>query len=271
MPVRLIATDIDGTLLNNASDIPRENVEIIRESQRRGIPVVIASGRFPENVFVKLEEYGLNCPIIGTNGAQLTDQHLHSLAYRPMDRKAAERVLDVLEAFQADYFIFGNKAVCTGTAGLRHHSEISCGDRIRSLGVVYTHGRDAARDMVRGQTVYKFFVCNNQPLPPIREALLKEEDILVTQSNPHNVEVMPAGVDKALGIRTYAGLLGIPLSDVMALGDEENDLPMLTAVGWGVAMGNGSEATRAAARFVTDTNEHCGFAAAIRKYAFQEG
>ena len=74
-------------------------------------------------------------------------------------------------------------------------------------------------------------------------------------------------MDKGQGVKEFAGLLGIPLSQVMTLGDQENDIPMLRAVGCGVAMGNASPETKAAAAFVTGTNDKAGFAAAVRWYA----
>lgn len=268
MPIRLIATDIDGTLLNGSGRIPERNLRAIHSAQEKGITVAISSGRFPENVYILLEGYGLRCPIIGDNGGRLTDENLHVLTDHVMDTKAAQRVLEILLSFGSDYFIFGDRMICTSDDKIVHHSELSQGSRMRELGFTYFHGTADARQAVL-QSVHKFFVCDNVPLEPVRLALQQVDGILLTRSGIHNIEIMPAGVDKGSGIRDMARLLGVPMEQVMALGDEGNDIPMLKAAGYGIAMGNASEEAKAAARYVTDTNENCGFAKAIERYALE--
>ncbi len=269
MPVRLIASDIDGTLLNRSNVIPRENVEAILRAQRKGVVVAIATGRFPENAYLLLENYGLRCPVIGINGGRIVDERLRVIQERFMLPGAGEEAQRVLEEEGADYFIFAPKAVCASRTDLRHHSEASYGDRIRALGFSYYHGAAEARALAR-ESIYKFFVHNNVPLLPLREKLKAIRGVQLTQSSPRNIEIMPLGVDKGQGVRDYARSMGILLEETMTLGDEENDIPMLAAAGYGVAMGNGSRLAKAAARYLTDTNENCGFAKAVETYALQE-
>lgn len=266
LPIRLIATDVDGTLLNNHGIISEANLRAIHAAQEKGITVAIASGRFPENVYVLLEDYGLSCAIIGTNGAKTTDANLHVLSEHFMLPQAAMAVHDALTAIGNNYFIFAHDQICTAHQGKVHHTELSQGDRIKALGLSYTNGPEAALACCRGQ-VQKFFVCDDTPLPPIRAALEKIPDIELTQSGERNIEIMPRGVDKGSGVKDLAAALGIPLSQVMTLGDQKNDIPMLRVAGYGVAMGNACVDAKAAARFVTGTNDENGFAQAIEKYA----
>ena len=81
-----------------------------------------------------------------------------------------------------------------------------------------------------------------------------------------NIEIMPAGMDKGKGVRDMARAMGVSMDQVMALGDENNDIPMLRAAGFGVAMGNASEETKNAARFITASNAEEGFALALETY-----
>lgn len=269
MPVRLIATDMDGTLLNREGTISSENVRAIRDAQARGIVVAIATGRFPENAYVKLEDSGLRCPVIGINGGHIVDDRLRLIQETFMLPGTGEQVQAALEEIGADYFMFAPKIICTSAESLRHHSELSYGDRLRALGFTYERGAEAARRVARGN-VYKFFICNNVPLMETRERLKNIAGIQLTQSSPYNIEVMPLGVDKGKGLRDFARSLGIPMAETMALGDEENDIPMLTAAGYGVAMGNGCRLARAAARLSTDRFDEDGFAKAVRAYALEE-
>lgn len=266
-PVRLIATDVDGTLLSGKGIIPPQNINAIHAAQEKGITVAIASGRFPENVFVMMQDNGIKCPIIGVNGAEVTDGNLRLLYEKSMSASSALSVLDVLERTGSDFFMFGHKCICTSMEGVLHHSELSYGERIRALGFTYYHGFREARAIAKEGNTHKFFVCSNVPLPPVRQALKAVTGIELTQSAFNNVEVMPVGVDKGKGVEKLAAALGIPLSQVMALGDESNDIPMLSIVGFGVAMANGSQEAKEAARYVTASNDACGFAQAVEKYA----
>ncbi len=265
--IRLIATDVDGTLLNSRLEIPERNLRAIRAAQEKGITVAISSGRFPENVYVLLQDYGLRCPIIGTNGADVTDDCLNRLSETFIAPKAALRALKELVRLGSDFFMFARQAVCTSSETRKHHSELSFGDRIRPLGFTYYHGPKEAAMLASRGIAHKFFVCDNVPLDRVREALGGISGIDLTQSSAHNIEVMPCGMDKGIGVRTLAEALGIPMGEVMALGDEGNDIPMLRAAGCGVAMANGSAEAKAAAKYVTDTNDGCGFAKAIETYA----
>lgn len=270
MPVRLIATDIDGTLLSSDRVIPRENVDAIRAAQEKGIVVAMATGRFPLNAALLLEQYGLACPVIGINGAHIVDEKVRVIREAFMLPEAAEQVEDALESTGADFFLFGRGFICTSGENLFHHSELSDGPRVTARGIVYCHGLGEARRCAR-QNVYKFFVRNNVPLMILREKLREIHGIQLTQSAPDNLEVMPLGVDKGRGLRDLAASLGIFPEETMAIGDEENDIPMLAAAGYGVAMGNASRLAKAAARYVVGTNDECGFAGAVRQYALQEG
>ena len=103
MPIRLIATDIDGTLLNSDHIIPEENIRAIRDAQKKGIIVAIASGRYVENVYLLLQQYGLSCHIIGVNGAKITDPDRNALISHFIDPAAVQAVYQKLIELQMDY------------------------------------------------------------------------------------------------------------------------------------------------------------------------
>ncbi len=267
LPIRLIAADVDGTLLNDQEIMTDRSLRAIRAAQGKGIVFAIASGRYPENVYVLLRDYGLSCPIIGSNGARVIDENRRKIADHPMDRSAALAVFSILRVCGADFFLFGEDALCTSRPGLIHHSEREYGGRIPALGFSYLRGEAQVLRMIQEETVYKFYVCGNVPLPPVREALRAVPRVELTRSSPFNLEAMPQGVDKARGVADLAAALGIPLAQVMTLGDEDNDLSMIRAAGYGVAMGNADERIRRAAAYVTDTNQNDGLARAIERLA----
>ncbi len=272
MNVRLIAMDMDGTLLDADSRITPGVLAALREAQAHGILVSICTGRFPENAGMVLKEYGFVCPVIGVNGALIMDAPIGGrvLAQHLMDESVAWRVFDTLEESQAGYYVFGLRHVSTREPGAVHHSQREFGERIeREADVTFDSGASAVRAGI-ASGCYKFFVYEPGlagTLPALRDRLAAISGATLTQSSPRNIEIMPLGVDKGSGVRELAALHGIPMENVMTMGDEENDLPMIACAGYGVAMGNATEKVKAAARIVTADNRHDGVAAAIRGWA----
>jgi Cof subfamily protein (haloacid dehalogenase superfamily) len=88
----------------------------------------------------------------------------------------------------------------------------------------------------------------------------------VVQALPEMMEILPAGASKGTGVQRLLDHLGVPIDQVMAIGDGENDIEMLAMVGWGVAMANGTERTKSVAQAVTSSNDEDGVAKAIQDY-----
>lgn len=265
-PIRLIASDVDGTLLNSRGQVSPASLSAIRAAQEKGIVFAIASGRFPENVYVRMAEYGIRCPIIGVNGCHITDENLNTIHTASMSGQAARAVMDLLFDRGVDFFMFNQHAICTSSAGLPHHSEITKPEEITSLGFRYYHGREEMLQCVN-TPVQKYYICEGSRGDALWQQLERIPGIALTQSGDHNIEVIPAGVDKATGVSALARHLQIPLAQVMTLGDHENDIPMLAIAGCGVAMGNATKNAMAAARFITKDNDQEGLAHAIRTWA----
>ena len=265
--IRMIAMDMDGTLLTREGKIPPENLRAMQDALKMGVLPVIASGRFPENVSLILMEAGLDIPIIGTNGCEIMEAPMGELLFEHfMDADAARAAAALLNQYDAGFFLFSPKRVTTSRAEERHHTELSYESILREHGFYYGHGQEAVRTALE-TGVYKFFVPKNgRDLSVLREELSKIPHLSVTSSSPNNIELMPEGIDKGTGIRELAGHLGIPLAQVMTLGDQENDLPMLTCVGCGVAMGNAPDQVKQQARYTTANFDECGVAKAIEKY-----
>lgn len=269
LPIRLIASDVDGTLLNSYGEITPESVAAIHAAQEKGIIFAICSGRFPENVYVRMKQYGITCPIIGVNGCHITDENLHTIHTASMHPDAARQVMETLFDADSDFFMFNHHSICTSDENLPHHSEITRPEEMLSLGFRYYHGKKEMLSCVE-MPVEKYYVCEGKRGDPLWQKLEKIPGIALTQSGDNNIEVIPAGVDKASGVTALAQHYRIPLSQVMTLGDHENDIPMLSVAGYGVAMKNGTAHAKAAARYITRSNNENGLAYAIRKWALGE-
>ena len=266
-PVRLIALDMDGTLLSGKGIISKENVNAIKKAQQAGVIVAICSGRFPENASMVIKEYDLHCPVIGTNGCAITLEPMGAcVSLHEMDKKASVQAFEILDAMDAYYFLFGHKMVVTSDVNVFHHSELSK-RQTELTDIRFTHGRNAVIDALE-EGICKYYVTIDDKVLQKRGELEAIQNVVLTSSGPSNIEIMPKGIDKGTGILELANHYNIPMESVMAMGDQDNDLPMLTRVGYGVAMGNAPMEIKQQVRYETLHCSDHGVAHAIERFVF---
>lgn len=268
--IRLVAADMDGTLLNDVSEVSTGNARAIRAVQEKGVIFAICSGRFPENAGITARDGGIECPIIALNGGCITEHTYGELVVsHTMLPETAVTIFHALEEIGALYFLFGRKTVITREAGHIHHSQLKYGDRlVQEAGVSYRFGLDACRHALR-EDVFKYYVYSAPgfaPLEKIRGHLLSIPGIQLTQSSNTNIEIMPPNIDKATGLKELADYHDIPLSETMALGDQDNDIPMLMEAGLSVAMENAEPHVKAIAKVMTTAHTQDGVAKALYDY-----
>jgi Cof subfamily protein (haloacid dehalogenase superfamily) len=268
LPIRLVAIDMDGTLLDNRKIMSDANLAALKELEAAGIGLVICTGRHPSNARHVLGRYGLANPVIGSNGSLLFDEDGAVIAAHPIDPAAVDAVAGLMErnrmdyiAFTMDHVIIREQIEGTYTRGpLSYIHEISNGNY--KAGIL-------EMGKALGGKVYKLAAFNRESpslLEKTRHELAGCEHLGITKSADTNIEILPEGVDKGAGLREYARLLNIPMAEILSLGDQENDLPMLRNTGYSVAMGNACESVKQAVTYRTASNEEDGVARALRTY-----
>ena len=271
--IRLISVDMDGTFLSPEGGISKNNLAAVKAAQDAGIVFAIATGRFYENAAIGIRDWGLDCPLITVNGGKIAASPFGEvISEHMMSKESAMEAFRILEEQRADYYVFAKNRVAIRGFEDRHHSQIEFGDeRMRSeANTRYFYGADACLELI-DEGIYKYYVHaydDLEKLGRIRWAL--EEGItrsVLTHSGAYNIEIMPTGIDKGSGVAELAQYLHIGLDEVMAIGDQDNDLPMIRLAGWGVAMGNATEDVKSQAKMITLSNAEDGVAYAIRRYA----
>lgn len=276
-PIRLIAMDMDGTLLTRIDPttacIPDENVAVLRQCLDAGIHLALSSGRMPDDAAFYAADAGIPMHIIGLNGGIILDKPFgQPLAEHYLPEIAARRILAILMEAQVDVAVFGAwEVVCMQPRPLSWAQ--------RELGTWY--GREGGRLVYRskGEGVEELLSCagkivaltehDRDGLAAAKARIAAEfPDLSISSSWWNNFEVNPAGVDKGAALTWLAAHLGITPEQVMAIGDNDNDIPMLRAAGTGVAMGNATPAAIAAADHVTLPCDQYGVAAAIDTLVF---
>jgi Cof subfamily protein (haloacid dehalogenase superfamily) len=266
-PIKLIAVDLDGTLLNSHGEISKANLSAILYAQSRGIKVVICTGRSPEIAGLMIKDAGLDCPILGINGAIVAEKPLGPHFIRHfMDPDTAWKVFEILERYPLEYCIFGEQDIVMRTQGSKHFTAVPFGDRLSYETKLNTSSGLSNITAFLAQNVCKFVVWDYQDsgtIKPLRAEINEVMNTEIMQSWSNNIEIMPKGVNKGTALIEYAAYHEIPLCAVMAIGDQENDLPMLLSAGFGVAMGNATDEIKATVRYITDSCDRDGVAKAI--------
>ncbi len=274
LPIRLIAIDMDGTLLNEDCVIPQENVSAMCEAVNAGIHLAIVSGRVPEDISYFMSDAGFDdCFVLGLNGGYwLEKPHGLPVCESYMSNAAAGACIQILESEEVTYSAFGRSHIAISRPFATGDGQVQWGTHLARKGnLLYTYGMEGILDQKKlGINKFVYVDLNDTDrLLRIREKIERISGVEVTSSWSNNIEVMPAGIHKGSALAALAQRLHLEAGQVMAIGDNDNDIPMLKWAGYGVAMGNATEGARAVSEFETDDNENAGVAKAIRRFALE--
>lgn len=273
--IRLIATDMDGTLLvHGVTGIPDENLRAMKQAVARGIHVALCSGRMPEDMSFFASDAGLNVHILALNGSYCLDApHGLCVSSHTMQPADAQALRGMLQAYPGlHYEIFSGNDLVVNMAP-SDDWEINVGTNLRRPGGktrVAVNQEERLQQML-AQGVNKLVVVDEAMtgvLEKIRQEIARRlPGLEVSSSWCNNLEIMARGVNKGAAVTALARRLDIPMDQVMTLGDNENDIPMLTCAGVGVAVENATPGALAAAKYRTASNDRFGVAEAIRRFA----
>ena len=261
-PIRLVAVDLDGTLLNDSKQISARTVNALRCLPNSGARVVIASARPPRSVRHVYRELGLDTWQINYNGALVWDEpNRRAVYHRPMQGEVVRQIIDAVR----DRY----EEVLVGCEVLDRW----CTDRFDETYTTET-GRLFKPDLVApleefcNQPITKLMFLADPGTITRFDSVLAGLPFAVTivRSDPHLVQIMDAAASKGEALRLVAEHYGVPMQQVMAIGDAVNDVPMLQAAGVAIAMDNAHPDVKAVADWVAPSNNDHGVHAALARY-----
>ena len=283
---KLIAIDLDGTLLNSYGIIPEENRKAIKKAQEAGINVVLASGRTTNSVKSLAEELGGNEYIICGNGSLIYDLKKEEIIYdKFIEKNKALQIIQICEQNSIYYNVYTEDKVIAKTLDnnvLFYHQENankpdSKKTKINLVDNIYEYVRN-----LEGKNILKFTISDkssiifNSIIKKLR--LIRNIDVLdvahmsrkIIKAGTEEVsleyyytEITSDNVDKWNAIEWLANKLKIEKSEIMAIGDNINDKMMIENAGIGIAMGNSDPKIKEIADKVVATNNECGVAEAM--------
>lgn len=276
--VKLIAIDLDGTLLDKGKYISKKNIEAIKLAKKSGIQVVIATGRANFDAQNLLKETDINPWIIGTNGATIHEPNGELFYSIPLDYQLAIDMLRLLEDEQLYYEAFINHHICAPQYGkdllfqeidqlmsqndhvdkslLKLEIEIQFGQS------GFTFIDSYQKLFEREQEIYNILAISfdEKKLQRGWTKFLDTPNITIVKSGEHNFHLQNEMASKGNALQILAKQLNIDLADCAAVGDNDNDLPMLQMVGTSAAMGNADQEIKDVCDVVTLSNDKDGVA-----------
>lgn len=263
---RLLVADIDGTLLNSRREITAGVLEAVRAAQARGVRVCLATGRIWASAQRYFLALGADPPAILYNGGMVYDFRADRVLRRvSLAQEHARAVLEFLrEMPRVQPHLYVGDRVYTGR--INEHTEYyrrKDGVEVEEVGDLLTFlPSDPMKILIIGARAdLDRAMAGIRALPLPINAVFSEETYL---------EILPAGSSKGAALEVVAEALGIPLAQVIAVGDNLNDLEMIRLAGLGVAMGNASEPLRAQADYVTASNDDEGLREVIDRFILQK-
>ncbi|MCR5758695.1 MAG: Cof-type HAD-IIB family hydrolase [Selenomonas sp.] len=263
MTIKLLATDLDGTLLRSGKPVSAGNVAAAQEAAKAGTIVTIATGRMYRAAMPVAEALGLDVPIITYNGALIKSTSGKIYYEQYLDEDICRRVVDFAAA--RNWYLqtySGDELYYSACGEFSQRYEYSQKVKGKTLG--YAGMREQVSRM------YKMLVITDDPAVTqdwMAELQVEFGDrITLTQSSKDFIEIISPGVSKAAALVRLADMLHIDIRETMAIGDASNDLPMLEAAGFSVAMGNATAEVKAVTDAVTGHCDEDGWAQAVHKY-----
>lgn len=279
---QLIALDIDGTLLNEHKEITRANQAAIRTFQVAGGKVVLTSGRIPRSTLWHAQLLDLNTPFASLNGALIGsgEQIVSGVAFQ------RDTVLNFLaycrrhglycHIYTVQSMIFDTPASWNEHWPQQNLARLEGQQPLMEWVLRVKEYCPALRvEDLAGwvkttcEPIYKMAVLSVDSLVEAARDLGRIPGLSVTSSDPRNLEICPAHVSKGAALRQIADFLAIRPEQIMAVGDNYNDLSLFEVAGLSVAMGNAPEFVQQQAQVVTRTNNESGVAWAVQQWALR--
>lgn len=264
-----LALDLDGTLLTTEKKLTERNLYAIERAQEAGTTLVLASGRHPYSMArfadaLSLRERGGY--VVAFNGGQIVDCATGQVLFRhELPRHALPLLCRWARHYDLPILSFRGNTIITEHPDNHFVVENAFNNRMKVEGVddflVALQGLDVlpAKCLLPGPP---------EMLPEV-ERVLKENlhgIIDVYRSAPHYLELVPLGIDKGNALRRLLLYNNIAREELIACGDQDNDIPMIRYAGIGVAMGNAAENVKASADYVTFSNDDDGVAHVIEHF-----
>ncbi|AGB41735.1 HAD-superfamily hydrolase, subfamily IIB [Halobacteroides halobius DSM 5150] len=261
MSYKLVAVDMDDTLLDENQQISKKNREVISSLLDQKINIVLASGRPYASLATYADNLGVVLPLITANGSlikcSLTDKIYHKLN---LNLKYAQEILTYAQEYDYEISVYYEDKIITNySARAKLHRELK-----EVNNIVLDKNLELESDPIKLLLHHQEDEILEQGFKDLEDKY--EEQLYITSAGVESIEVMTQGANKGNALTYIMNKLNIKPEEVIAIGNGDNDLPMFEVAGLAVAMGNSLEQVKQQADFVTKSNQQDGVAYALEKF-----
>lgn len=272
MSIKLIATDLDGTLMApDHMTVTQRTKDALMKAKEKGVKIVIATGRALNATDSVVSQIPFVDYILYCNGAAVYDRENNKEIYEnPICEADAIRITDFLIANPIHFHIYKDGKIFAPKNVLNFTADTQLPEEFLKEFMKQVILVDSAYDAVNGggvQVMDTFNVPEN--LKNELFALVDELGLITTSAVKSEIAITAKGADKGSAIKGLCDALGITADEVMTFGDAPNDCPMLEFAKYSFAMGNGAEICKQTANFTAPSNAEDGVAAMVEKYVLK--
>ena len=280
--IQIIASDMDGTLLNDEMTISKFNADAIKKAQKKGVHFIVSSGRCWYEVKPLLEKFDIKCPMISINGGLVLDENGKTVVSTPVPPSIARQIMARLKRAGLYFEVVTKNGVCSDDKSKRieNFAELLSSIQPDTPFKLAVSLASARMELVNIQYVkdyndiledphnpiYKIVAFSQdgpKVLDPLRAEFDANPELVVTSSGERNIEINHVNAQKGIALQRYADSLNIPMDNVMAIGDNNNDVSMLKVAGVSYAMANGTDEVKAITNHLAESNVDDGVGKAI--------
>lgn len=272
--IKMVAFDLDGTLLNSEKRISEKTLEALKKAVEQGAVVLPATGRPIVGVPQELKDFPGIDYAVTANGARVVNLNTGEPVFQSaIPLETALKILDIFDDYDCHEEIFiGGESFANKACESRiydFYREKSLADYTLRTRIFLNSVREKALKENQSLEKVQAFFRTDEDFWDAKVRLDQIEGVVVATAIGNNWEVNRVGTDKGNALLELGKILGIKKAEIMALGDGMNDYAMIEKVGFGVVMENGAEELKKIAACITDTNDNDGVAKAIEQYVLK--
>ena len=275
MKYKLICIDLDGTLLCDDKSITEENIQAIRSCTDIGVQVAISTGRISKFTKHIIKKLGVKVNIISANGGIIKDLDDKYISIHNLDYEEILNIKELLKDTDVDIYL--NTEECIISEGSIYedytykkiNKKLDEEDRVE---IIENYNLNDINNIYK-DSIVKVVCINHQNINAAIESrkLLEESSKFeVTMPEKYFCEINKKGISKGKAVLELANYLGISTSEIICIGDSDNDTEMIKVAGLSIAMNNADKDVKDIADYITDSNNNSGVGKAIKKFVLKK-
>lgn len=279
---KLVALDIDGTTVKNDGTLSNRTISVIKKCESMGIPVCLSTGRNVHNTKKIAKTLSDTMPFVCIDGSVFYDQKSKSQIFsKTISKETIKKIALLADRFNlyiefcssTKYYKYVKNPILEkfNYGGMPGNAIQRCNDFFVK-NVRYINNLERFLD--KGVPLHQFLIAGEKEDLELFKAFIKDEsfadaDLRYDLWGDNYIFVVATGCNKAYGLKLLSDYFNIDIKDMIAIGDQMNDIDMIKSAGLGIAMGNAHEEIKEVASYITKTNEEDGVADAIEKFIFK--